>query len=94
MRREIFDLLMEWKEIRSNLEPITIRAPLAKEALPYARDIESLCTIGLQAISSNILHSERWKNEANMLLDAINKERRECEIMILEPIKTLVESAR
>ncbi|HEX9649672.1 MAG TPA: family 20 glycosylhydrolase [Cyclobacteriaceae bacterium] len=94
LRQEIFNQLMFWKEIHKKLEPITVRAPLAEDALKYSRDIESLCAIGVQAVSVNMLHSQRWKDEVSMLLDAVNREKRECEIMIVGAIEALVKVAK
>jgi hexosaminidase len=94
LRQEIFNQLMEWNEMHNEMEQLAKKAPMLKDALYYSRDIENLCTIGIQAVSATMLHSERWKSEVKVLLDAITREKRECEIMIAPAIEKLVAAAK
>jgi len=94
LRVEIFNKLMAWKDNPDELREIVKHAPMLRDAMLLSNDLQTVCTIGIQAVSKTMLHSDRWKNEAKIALDATKKPHLECKIMITSAIEKLVASAK
>jgi len=94
LRVEIFNKLMVWKDNPVDMREIVKHAPMLKDAMYLSNDLQTVCTVGIQAVSKTMLHSDRWKNEAKVTLDATKKPHLECELMIISAIEKLVAAAK
>ncbi len=89
--------LIAWRDNREDLVPLLQQSPLLAEDIPLAEDLSAVAGAGLEAldyIDSGHLAPRAWAEEQFVLLDLAAKPHAELLLMIVEPVRKLVEAAR
>ena len=89
--------LMTWRDSRKDLIPILQRSALLREDIPLAEDLSAVAGAGLEALDyldSTMPAPPDWVREQFVLLDLAAKPHAELMLMIVEPVRKLVEAAR
>ncbi len=90
-------LLLTWRDCRKNLIPVLQRSPLLEEDIPLGEDLSAVAGAGLEALDyldSGKPAPPAWVREQSVLLDLAAKPHAELLLMIVEPVRKLVEAAR
>jgi hexosaminidase len=96
-KEEIRKQLTLWRDNKVRLMPFIERSALFEEAAPLAETVSALAAAGLQALDyldSGKAAPQAWVKEQEVLLDRATRPRAELLIMIVTPIRKLVEAAQ
>jgi hexosaminidase len=94
---EIRKQLIIWRDSREELLPLLQQSALLKEDIPLAEDLSAVAGTGLEALDyldSGHPAPRAWVQEQSVLLDLAAKTHAELLLMIVEPVRKLVEAAQ
>ena len=89
--------LLVWRDSRDELLPLLERSALLKEDVPVAEDLSAVARCGVEAmdyLASGKPAPAVWVQEQTVLLDLAAKPRAELLLMIVSPVRRLVEAAQ
>ncbi len=89
--------LLVWRDSRESLVPLLMKSALLHEDVPLAEDLSAVARAGLEAldyVDSGHPAPQAWVQEQFVLLDLAAKPRAELLLMIVEPVRKLVEAAQ
>lgn len=89
-------MLLTWQDNRSKLQPLESQSFLLKEVVPLSQDLSAVATAGLQALDyldRQQQPPDDWKAEQVSLLQEAEKPKAQLLLMVVPPIKKLVEFA-
>jgi hexosaminidase len=89
--------LLTWRDSHEELLPIMQQSPLLEEDIPLAEDLSAVAGAGLEALDylgSGQPAPQPWVREQTVLLDLAAKPHADLILMIVEPVRKLVEAAR
>jgi hexosaminidase len=89
--------LIIWRESRAELIPLMQQSALLQEDIPLAEDLSAVARAGLEALDyldTGRPAPQAWVQEQFVLLDLAAKPRPEELLMIVEPVRKLVEAAQ
>jgi hexosaminidase len=89
--------LMTWRDSREELLPILQQSALLEEDIPLAEDLSAVARAGVEALDyldSGHSAPHAWAEEQIVLLDLAAKPHAELMLMIVEPVRKLVEAAQ
>jgi hexosaminidase len=89
--------LLIWRDSREELLPLMQQSALLKEDVPLAEDLSAVARAGLEAldyIDSGNPAPQAWVQEQFVLLDLAAKPHAELLLMIVEPVRKLIEAAQ
>ena len=89
--------LLVWRDSRESLVPLLMKSALLHEDVPLAEDLSAVARAGLEALDyldSGHPAPQAWVQEQFVLLDLAAKPRAELLLMIVEPVRKLVEAAQ
>ena len=89
--------LVTWRDSREELLPLLRQSALLEEDLPLAEDLSAVAQAGLEALDyldSGQPAPQAWVQEQFVLLDLAAKPHAELLLMIVEPVRKLVEAAQ
>lgn len=95
-RREIRHRLMAWRANHDQVKALAERSALLADVLPLSERLAALADAGLaalQAIESGDALPAGWRDEKAPLFKAPEKPAYELELMVVEPIRKIVEAA-
>jgi hexosaminidase len=96
-RDKIRQQLVIWRDNQVALIPLMRNSALVQEAVPLAEDVSALAAAGLEALDyleAGKRAPEAWASEKAALLDRAAQPRAELLIMIVPPVRKLIEAAR
>jgi len=88
--------LAEWRDQHGALEPVFAASALGAEVEPLSRDVAAVAAAGLEAlvyIESGQPAPQAWTGAQSQLLERARLPRAELLIVILDPVRKLVEAA-
>jgi hexosaminidase len=88
--------LLAWRDSREALLPLLQQSALLEEALPLAEDLSAVAQAGLQALDyldAGKPAPPSWVQDQLMVLGLAAKPRAEVMLMIVPPVRKLVEAA-
>jgi hexosaminidase len=91
-REPIRRRLAEWRDQYEALKPVFAASFLAAEIEPVSRDVSAVAAAGLEALDSRP-QPQAWVDAQNQLLDRAKAPRAELLIVILDPVRKLVQAA-
>jgi len=89
--------LITWRDSRAELLPLLQQSALLQEDIPLAEDLSAVAQAGLEALDYlDSCHPapQAWVQEQIVLLDLAAKPHAEMLLMIVEPVRKLVEAAQ
>jgi len=89
--------LLTWRDSREELLPLMQQSALLKEDVPLAEDLSAVARAGLEALDyldSGNPAPQAWVQEQFVLLDLAAKPHAELLLMIVEPVRKLIEAAQ
>ncbi len=89
--------LITWRDSREELLPLLQQSALLEEDIPLAEDLSAVARAGLEALDyldSGKPAPQAWVQEQFVLLDLAAKPHAELLLMIVEPVRKLVEAAQ
>ena len=89
--------LLAWRDSREELLPLLQQSALLEEDIPLAEDLSAVARAGLEALDyldSGKPAPQSWVKEQFVLLDLAAKPHAELLLMIVEPVRKLVEAAQ
>jgi hexosaminidase len=89
--------LLTWRDSREELLPLLQKSALLKEDIPLAEDLSAVARVGLEALDylgAGKPAPQAWVQEQIVLLDLAAKPHAELLLMIVEPVRKLVEAAQ
>jgi hexosaminidase len=96
-KQQIRAQLSLWKENHAKVVPVLQGSALLQEALPLADDVSAVATAGIEALDyleSGKRAPKAWVTQQTALLDRAGKPEAELWIMIVPPVRKLVEAAQ
>ena len=93
-RRELRRWLTRWRDNDAAVEPILEDSFLLQEAIPLSKDLAAVSAAGLEAldyIDRNAKPDAAWLSRQHALLESAAKPRAEMLLMIVAPVRTLVD---
>ncbi len=88
--------LIAWRDQYSDLKPTFVTSFLAAELEPVSRDVSALAAAGLEALDlldSGKSAPQGWADLQKQLLETAKKPRAELLVVIVDPVRKLVEAA-
>lgn len=95
-RETIRQLLDEWREAEADLQKTMENAPALAEAMPLARDFQSLNKIAREAfdaLDKNSPQTAEWRDAQNKMLNEIAKPKAALEFVVVESVRKMVAAA-
>jgi hexosaminidase len=89
--------LIIWRDSREELLPLLQQSALLEEDIPVAEDLSAVAGAGLEALDyldSGKPAPQAWVQEQFVLLDLAAKPHAEMLLMIVEPVRKLVNAAQ
>jgi len=89
--------LLIWRDSREYLVPLLMKSALLQEDVPLAEDLSAVARAGLEALDYLDAANPAppaWMQERMVLLDLAAKPHAELLLMIVEPVRKLVEAAQ
>ena len=89
--------LAAWRDSRAALLPLMQQSALLQEDIPLAEDLSAVAGAGLEAmdyLEAGKPAPESWVKEQILLLDLAAKPRAELLLMVVAPVRRLVEAAQ
>ena len=89
--------LLTWRDSREELLPLMQQSALLQEDIPLAEDLSAVARAGLEALAyldSGNPAPQAWVQEQFLLLDLAAKPHAELLLMIVEPVRKLIEAAQ
>jgi hexosaminidase len=89
--------LIAWRDSRAALLPVLKQSALLQEDMPLAEDLSAVAGAGLEALDyldTGKPAPSAWVKDQFLLLDLAGKPRAELLLMVVGPVRTLVEAAR
>jgi hexosaminidase len=89
--------LQVWRDCRKALTPLLMQSVLLHEDVPLAEDLSAVAQSGLEALGyldAGNPAPQAWWEEQTVLLDLAAKPHAEMLLMIVNPVRTLMEAAR
>jgi hexosaminidase len=89
--------LITWRDSRAELVPLMQQSALLREDIPLAEDLSAVARAGLEALDyldSGHPAPQTWVQEQFVLLDLAAKPRPEELLMIVPPVRKLIEAAQ
>ncbi|MBS1271352.1 MAG: Beta-hexosaminidase [Candidatus Marinimicrobia bacterium] len=88
--------LMQWKMNHGNLMETVETSPVLHEIVPLSKEIQSVATIGLEALESlerKTIRSQQWVDAQLAVIEQAKRPIAEMEIMIIPAVEQLVAAA-
>ena len=95
-RESIRMLLLTWQDSQTRLQPLESQSFLLKEIVPLSRNLSTVAAIGLQALDyldRSAQPPSEWEAEQLSLLHQVEEPKAQLLLMVVPPIKKLVEFA-
>ncbi len=89
--------LIVWRDSREALLPIVQQSALLQEDIPLAEDLSAVARAGIEALdylAAGKPAPQAWVQEQTLLLDLAAKPHAELLLMIVKPVRKLVEAAQ